>query len=126
MTKLYELLLSGENIRNCKIVDELKKELEAKKRHLERNEGYFSCICEALEIDHKSKHTDMLVAIEAKNKVIAEWKKKYSELSAFDLEIRINALNDLKAAFTFRGHLENSILPEELDAYIDKLTKDNN
>jgi len=33
-------------------------------RHLERDEGYFSVICEALEIDHSSKLTEILVAID--------------------------------------------------------------
>ena len=53
---------------------QLEVELLAKKRHLERNEGYFSVICEALEIDHKSKLSDILIAIEAKDKVIVKLK----------------------------------------------------
>ena len=60
--------------------------------------------------------------LEAKDKLIAELKKKYSELSEFNLQIRIDALNDLKKAFTFKGHSENSIQPEELNYYIEKLT----
>ncbi len=54
---------------------QLEVELEAKKRHLERNEGYFSVICEALEIDHKSKLSDMLIAIGIKDKAISDLHK---------------------------------------------------
>jgi len=32
-------------------------------KQLQRNESYFSCICEALDIDHKSSLTEMLIAI---------------------------------------------------------------
>jgi hypothetical protein len=36
------------------------KELE---KQLQRNKSYFSCICESLDIDHKSSLTEILVAI---------------------------------------------------------------
>jgi hypothetical protein len=49
-------------------------------------------------------------------------KRKYSEFSDFDLQIRLGALTDLMKAFTYKGHFKNSIQPEELDAYIVKLT----
>jgi len=66
---------------------------------------------------------DAITKIKELEKENKDLKRKYSELSDFDLQIRLSALADLKKAFTFRGHLENSIQPEELEGYIEKITK---
>lgn len=58
-------------------------------------------------------------------KDLIDSKRKFSELSAFRSQIEIETLKDLKVAFSFKGHLENSIQPEELTDYIEKLEKKN-
>ena len=48
------------------------KEINTLLRQLNKDNGYFSVICEGLDIDHNSSLTEILVAIDLKDKEIAE------------------------------------------------------